>query len=243
MTPQRILILGGTAEARDIAALLVVLGHDVTTSLAGVTSAPILPVGKMRVGGFGGEDGLARYLHAAQIDVLVDATHPFAANMSRHACDAARLIGCGLLRFERPAWQPRPHDQWTEVSSLADAAALLPPSAVALLTTGRKHLGAFFQRCGIIGVVRTVEPIAEALPSGWSVIVDRPPQQLAHEIAVMRDYRITHLVTKNAGGERTRAKLDAARQLGLPVIMVRRPVKPDCETFSRVDEIAMRLGT
>jgi precorrin-6A/cobalt-precorrin-6A reductase len=243
MTPQRILILGGTAEARDNAALLVALGHDVTTSLAGVTSAPLLPVGKMRVGGFGGVQGLARYLHSAHIDVLVDATHPFAANMSRHACDAARFAGCKLLRFERPAWQPRPHDQWTEVSSLADAAAVLPSLAVVLLTTGRKDLGAFFRRSDITGVVRTVEPMTETLPPGWSVIVDRPPQQLAREVATMQEFRITHLVTKNAGGERTRAKLDAARQLGLPVIMVRRPPKPECEIFSDVEQLAKRLGT
>jgi precorrin-6A/cobalt-precorrin-6A reductase len=243
MTTQRILILGGTAEAREIAALLVALGHDVTTSLAGVTSAPILPVGKMRVGGFGGVEGMVHYLLSAQINVLLDATHPFAANISRHACDAAQMAGCRLLRFERAAWQALPDDRWTDVATLVEAALVLPPSSIVLLTTGRKELGPFLQRPDVIGVIRTVEPIAEALPPGWSVILDRPPQHLAGEIALMRNFRITHLITKNAGGERTKAKLAAARLLGLPVIMVRRPVKPECETFADVEQLVKRLGT
>jgi precorrin-6A/cobalt-precorrin-6A reductase len=240
---RRILILGGTNEARVIAARLVVDGHDVTTSLAGVTTAPILPEGKLRVGGFGGVAGLIDYLEAHHVDVLVDATHPFAATMSRHVFEAAQQFGCSLLRFERPAWIPRFDDHWIDVPSLADAAAMFPPGAVVLITSGRKDLGGFFARRDISGLVRTVEPISEDMPAHWREILDRPPQSLVSEIALMRDNRITHLVTKNAGGDRTQAKLDAARDLGLPVIMVSRPLKPGCETFADIDSLAKRLGT
>jgi precorrin-6A/cobalt-precorrin-6A reductase len=235
----RILILGGTAEARVIAERLVALGFDVTTSLAGVTTSPILPVGKLRVGGFGGVAGLVDYLRAHSVDVLVDAAHPFAATMSAHAVEAATTTGCRLLRFERPAWTV----QAIDVVSLAEAATVLPTGAIALLTTGRKELGPFLARGDLSGVIRTVEPIADVLPLGWCVVLDRPPQSLETEIALMRDHHISHLVTKNAGGDRTRAKLDAARQLGIPVVMVRRPFKPVCETATTIAEFVLRLGT
>jgi precorrin-6A/cobalt-precorrin-6A reductase len=240
---RRILILGGTNEARAIAARLVVDGHDVTTSLAGVTSSPILPEGKLRVGGFGGVAGLVDYLNAHQVDVLVDATHPFAATMSRHGFEAAQQFGCLLLRLERPAWVAGVGDHWIDVPSLAEAAAMLPPNAVALITSGRKDLEGFFARQDIGGLVRTVEPISEVMPEQWREILDRPPQSLESEIALMLENSVTHLVTKNAGGDRTRAKLYAARELGLPVIMITRPFKPDCEMFSDVDALAKRLGT
>jgi precorrin-6A/cobalt-precorrin-6A reductase len=240
---QRVLILGGTNEARAIAARLVVDGHDVTTSLAGVTSSPILPEGTLRVGGFGGVSGLVDYLRLHHVDVLIDATHPFAATMSRHGFEAAQQVGCSLLRFERPAWVARGDDDWSEVPSLDAAAAMLPPHAVALITSGRKDLEAFFARQDISGLVRVVEPIAEATPARWRVILDRPPQSLESETALMRDNGVTHLITKNAGGNRTQAKLDAARELAISVIMITRPFKPDCEMFSDVDALAKRLGT
>ncbi len=243
MTALRVLILGGTNEARAIAERLVGLGHNVTASLAGVTTSPLLPLGKLRVGGFGGVGGLAEYMSAHDVDVLLDATHPFAATMSQHAFVAAQIGGCRLLRFERVAWVPRAGDRWIDVASLAEAAAALPKHAVALLTTGRKDLGPFMARLDVSGLIRTVEPIAETLPAGWRIILDRPPQSLEGEMALMRDNKVSHLVTKNAGGDRTRAKLEAARLLGLPVVMVRRPVKPHCETVSTIEEVAMRLGT
>jgi precorrin-6A/cobalt-precorrin-6A reductase len=235
----RILILGGTNEARDIAVRLVALRHDVTTSLAGVTTSPILPVGKLRVGGFGGVEGLVDHVRGHAVDVIVDATHPFAATMSGHAVEAAQVTRCKLLRFERPAWE----EQAIDVMCLADAAEVLPSGAVALLTTGRKELGPFLARPDLSGIIRTVEPIAEVLPSGWRVVLDRPPQTLESEMALMRDNGVTHLVTKNAGGERTLAKLESARVLGLPVVMVRRPLKAACETVTTIDEVVLRLGT
>ena len=243
MTPKRILILGGTSEAREIAARLVDDGHDVATSLAGVTTSPIVPEGKLRVGGFGGAAGLVEYLVSEQIELLIDATHPFAAQMSGHAFEAARMAGCRLLRFARDAWTAQPGDQWIDVASIAHAAAALPLKAIVLITSGRKELNGFFAREDLSGIIRTVEPLAETLTSQWRVILDRPPQSLDAEIALMVENHITHLVTKNSGGDRTRVKLDAARALRLPVVMVSRPFKPDSETFRDVDDLAKRLGT
>jgi precorrin-6A/cobalt-precorrin-6A reductase len=239
----RILILGGTNEARAIADQLVSFGHDVTTSLAGVTTSPILPAGKIRIGGFGGVAGLADYVLSHHFEVLADITHPFAATMSHHAFEAAEIAGCRLLRFERAAWQPQTGDRWIDVTSLREAAAILPEHAVVLLTTGRKDLGPFLARSNVTGLIRTVEPVADTLPSGWRVILDRPPQSVESETALLRDNGVTHLVTKNAGGDHTRAKLEAARLLGLPVVMVQRPVKPICETVSTIEDFSMRLGT
>jgi precorrin-6A/cobalt-precorrin-6A reductase len=243
MTPERVLILGGTSEAREIAARLVDDGHDVTTSLAGVTTSPIVPEGNLRVGGFGGAAGLVDYLASEHIELLIDATHPFAAQMSGHAFEAARMAGCRLLRFAREEWRPQPSDNWIDVASLAEAAAALPLNAIVLITSGRKGLSGFFMREDLSGIIRTVEPLAETLTSQWRVTLDRPPQSLDAEIAVMRENHITHLVTKNSGGDRTRAKLDAARMLVCPVVMVSRPFKPDCETFRDVDDLVKRLGT
>ena len=243
MTPKRILILGGTAEAREIAARLVDGGHDVTTSLAGVTTSPIVPEGKLRVGGFGGAAGLVEYLASEHIELLIDATHPFAAQMSGHAFEAARMAGCKLLRFAREAWIAQTGDNWIAVASLAEAAAALPRNAVVLITSGRKELDGFFARGDLSGIIRTVEPLADTLTSQWRVTLDRPPQSLDAEIALMRENHITHLVTKNSGGDRTRVKLDAARALRLTVVMVSRPFKPDSETFRDVDDLAKRLGT
>lgn len=243
MTVPRILILGGTTEAREIANRLFEVGRDITTSLAGVTRAPILPKGRVRVGGFGGVNGLVDYLRDQRIDLVIDATHPFAATMSANAEAATQRVECELLRFERPAWQRRAGDQWVDVMSIPEAAFLLPPGAVALVTTGRKELAAFFVRKDISGLIRTVEPVSEAVPEQWRVILDRPPQSCEDEVALLRDNFITHLVSKNAGGERTLAKLDAARICGIPVIMVQRPRKPSVESFSEIDALLLRLGT
>jgi precorrin-6A/cobalt-precorrin-6A reductase len=243
MEGKKILILGGTAEAREIASRLLDNGHDVTTSLAGVTTSPVLPKGKLRVGGFGGVSGLVDYLKAEHVEVLLDATHPFAAQMSAHAFEAAKTLATPLIRFERPVWDAQSGDQWIAVSDLKAAASTLPMHAVVLVTTGRKDIAPFLSRDDLSGFIRTVEPLAETLPTRWQEILDRPPQTIAGELDLMRRYSITHLVTKNAGGNRTRAKLDAARELGVSVIMVQRPNKPECETFSDVEALAMRLGT
>jgi precorrin-6A/cobalt-precorrin-6A reductase len=241
--PHNILILGGTLEARDIAARLLAEGHDVTSSLAGVTAHPVLPPGKVRVGGFGGVQGLQRYLTENSVDVVLDATHPFAAQISNNAFSAVQNLPICLVRFERAGWQPHDGDTWKFATSLHHAAQLLPRDAKVFLTTGRKELDGFFARGDVSGAVRTVEPPSQSLPPHWHLILDRPPHTVQAELQLFRHHGFTHLVSKNAGGNATVAKLEAARILNLTVIMVQRPFKPPCETFSDVEVLTMRLGT
>lgn len=243
MPSKRILILGGTAEARVIASELISVGHDVTSSLAGVTSKPLLPDGKVRVGGFGGAEGLRHYLQQNAVDILVDATHPYAAIISRNAFEAVQFGPTQLLRFERAAWSLMKDDNWTSVATLTEAAKFLPAGAKVFITTGRKDLRPFLDRTDLSGTIRTVEPPAETLPANWRVILDRPPHTIENELALFQREAFTHIISKNAGGTATRAKLDVARQLAIPVVMVQRPFKPACETFTNVQTLIMRLGT
>ncbi len=237
MPRERILILGGTRDARQIAAALLGEGYAVISSLAGVTETPVLPPGEVRRGGFGGIMGLAAYLTAERIAVVVDATHPFAAQMSAHAHAACGLKEVPLLRFERPAWEAVAGDRWTEAMDIEGAVGLLPPAARALVTIGRKEIAPFFARGDISGVARMIEAPAMAVPPGWDLLLERPPFTVESEARLMAGLGITHLVTKNAGGASTDAKLVAARQLSLPVIMVRRPLKPGILAFSGETEL------
>lgn len=237
----RVLILGGTGEARRLAAALVGRGVDVVTSLAGVTAEPRLPPGEVRRGGFGGAEGLADYLAGAGIGLVVDATHPFAARISRHAVQAAARCNVACLRLERPAWRPEAGDRWVEVADVAGAVAALPRGATALVTIGRKELAAFAGREDLRVIARAIEPPGIALPQGWRLVLARPPFTLEAETALMRQEGVSVLVTKNAGGEATRAKLDAARMLGLTVVMVARPVKLPAETAATVGEMVERI--
>lgn len=241
MRSRRILILGGTGEARALAALLAGEGHAVITSLAGVTENPLLPAGEVRRGGFGGAVGLASYLRQEDIAVVVDATHPFAARMSANAHAACAETGLPLFRLERAAWQAGEGDRWTHVSSMAKAAAMLPTGARVLLTIGRKELAPFLARGGIGGVARMIEPPPRALPPGWLLLLRRPPFSVASEMQLIQEHGVTWLVTKNAGGAETEAKLIAARKLGLPAVMVERPPKPEVQTFAGVEEMASLL--
>lgn len=226
MRDKPILILGGTGDARRLAERLVAEGLRVITSLAGVTTDPVLPPGEVRRGGLGGVEGLVAYLRGEGIGAVIDAMHPFAAQMSIQAHAACVQCSISLYRFERPGWTPQAGDCWTEVDSAEAAAAALPAGARALVTIGRKEIGPFFARGDIGGVARMIEPPPRPVPSGWQVLLQRPPFTRAAEIELMRAQAITHLVTKNAGGSETEAKLFAARQLAIPVIMIARPAKP-----------------
>lgn len=237
MPRNRILILGGTGDAREIAAALVAAGHNVITSLAGVTAQPILPAGEVRSGGFGGVSGLQSYLESEGIALVIDATHPFAAQMSRQVFEACQRCGVLLLRFERKPWQPTPEDTWTVVDSAAEAAAALPPGARVLLTTGRKDLEPFFARPDLSGIARMIEAPPLQPPSSWCVLRERPPFTVASEAVLMMENAITHLVTKNAGGSATEAKLEAARECGIPVLMIARPVKPEVPNFGSLGNL------
>jgi precorrin-6A/cobalt-precorrin-6A reductase len=241
MPGKRILILGGTGEAREIAAILLDKGFDVISSLAGVTAEPVLPAGALRRGGFGGAAGLASYLREEGIAAVVDATHPFAARMSGNAAIACQEAGLPLLRFERPPWQPQPGDRWTTVATVGDAAAALPAGARALVTIGRKEIAPFLSREDVSGIVRMIEAPDAAVPPNWTALLERPPFTLQSERRLMADHGITALVTKNAGGVATEAKLEAARELAIPVILVARPAKQAGGCFASVHELTADL--
>ena len=240
MQAKRILILGGTGEARALAALLVDAGHDVTTSLAGVTEKPMMLKGKPRIGGFGGVEGLRDYLRVQKVDVVVDATHPFAVQISRHA--ALACDGVQLLRLERPAWVKQVGDHWIDVADVSRAVAALPYGANVFCTIGRKEVGAIVERSDLSGVARMIEPPPTPPTERWKLLLQRPPFSLASEIALMRENEITHVVSKNAGGGETENKIAAARQLGIPVVMIARPTKPVVAGFSSPQDIADHIS-
>lgn len=231
MPRNRILILGGTADARDLAGALLAAGHAPVTSLAGVTAAPLQPLGELRVGGFGGTQGLVQHVAAAGYALVIDATHPFAARMSCQAAEACALLKLPLLRLERPAWRPVEGDCWYTVQSASEAADALPQAARVLLTIGRKEVGAFFARPDLSGIARMIEPPLSDPPSNWRLLRERPPFTLGSEVELMARHGITHLVSKNAGGRMTAAKIEAARNRRLTVVMIARPTKPDVPCF------------
>jgi precorrin-6A/cobalt-precorrin-6A reductase len=218
-----ILLLGGTGEARELAAALAARGVPVLSSLAGRLSDPALPAGDVRVGGFGGVDGLRGWLGEHRPDVVVDATHPFAAGMTANAATACAATGTRLLRLQRPGWTERPGDDWRWADSLAQAAGMV--HGTVFLTTGRQGVGAFAGLPGRV-LVRCVDPPTDPLPPGAVLLLARGPFSLADELALMREHAVDVVVTKDSGGHMTEAKLDAARELGIPVVLVRRPPLP-----------------
>lgn len=222
---RRVLILGGTAEARALAARLT--GVHVVSSLAGRVSDPRLPAGEVHIGGFGGPDGLAAWLREHRIDRLVDATHPFAERMSASAAHASRLTGVPLLALRRPGWDEEDGDDWRRVPSLPAAADALPDGARAFLTTGRRSIPVFAARPGVWFLARSVDPPEPPVPSNVLVLLARGPYTVNGERALIREHRLDVLVTKDSGGAMTRAKLTAAREAGLPVVMVDRPALPE----------------
>jgi precorrin-6A/cobalt-precorrin-6A reductase len=223
--PVTVLILGGTSEARALAAGLAGRpGLRVVSSLAGRVSRPARPQGEVRAGGFGGVAGLAAWLSAEGVAAVVDATHPFAETISAHAADACAQADLPLLRLARPGWVPRDGDDWRAAGSLEEAAAMLPGLGTRVfLTTGRQGLAAFAGLEGLWFLIRCVDPPDGPVPAHREVLLARGPYERAAERALMRRFDIDVLVTKDSGGELTAGKLGAARDLGLPVVMVRRP--------------------
>lgn len=222
-SPERILILGGTAEARRAAERLVAEGHHVTTALAGRTAEPALPPGEVRIGGFGGADGLAAWLRDNAIARVIDATHPFARRISQNAIRAATEAGVPLEQLGRPGWAPREGDNWTEVPSVKVAAAALPSGARAFLALGRQYLDAFEARNDCHLVIRMVDPPAGPLGfASYDLVLGKPSVEPEEEAALFRQHGVTHLVCRNSGGEAGYGKIAAARTLRLPVIIIAR---------------------
>jgi len=235
----RILLLAGTAEARALAQRLNNLsGLTVTASLAGVTSDPAPIAAETRRGGFGGAAGLADYLRANAVAAVIDATHPFAAQMATNAALACTATATPRLRLIRPAWQPV--GDWRDLPDLAAAAAALPARAMALLTTGRKETAPFAERPDLRCLLRVIEPVLN-LPPHITQLTARPPFALDDELALMRAHAISHLVSKNAGGA-GRAKLDAAVRLAIPILMVARPAPPPGPIAETVEAAVAWIG-
>ncbi len=237
-----VLVLGGTGEARALAAALDGgaggAGVRVVSTLAGRIADPRLPQGEVRVGGFGGPAGLADYIREQAVDAVVDATHPFAERMSWSASEACARTATPLLRLDRPPFARDPAIDWREVATLAGAAALLPAAGRRVfLTTGRQGLRAFAGVAGAFFLVRCVEaPDPEALPVEHELLLDRGPFELAGELELIERHALDVLITKDSGGAMTQAKLDAARERGLPVIVVARPPRPDAPTVATVEQ-------
>ncbi|MBE4733979.1 MULTISPECIES: cobalt-precorrin-6A reductase [Streptomyces] len=224
-----VLILGGTTEARRLAELLhAIPGVRLTSSLAGRVASPRLPPGEVRVGGFGGAEGLAAWLREHGVDAFIDATHPFAGTMSFHAARAAATTHVPLLALRRPGWAPGPGDDWHDAGSLTEAARLLPTlGRRVFLTTGRMGLAAFAALDDLWFLVRSVDPPEAPYPARTEVLLDRGPFTLDGERELLRRHRVDVVVTKDSGGAATAPKLTAAREAGLPVVVVRRPPVPE----------------
>lgn len=208
------------------------------TSLAGRTRRPAELAGQVRLGGFGGAQGLARYLEDQAIDLLVDATHPFAAAISRNAVEASALSGVPRLMLARPAWAPVAGDRWNEVESAAAAARQVATlGRRVFLTVGRQELGAFADLPEVWFLVRLIEALEDDLPlADYQLVLGRGPFAEAAEAELLRARRIDLLVSKNSGGPATYAKIAAARGLGLPVLMIARPALPPGDSVPDVDQ-------
>ncbi len=234
-----ILILGGTAEARQLAATLVADGVAVISSLAGRVSTPSLPPGKVRVGGFGGVAGLAEYLREQRVSAVVDATHPFAAKITSNAVQAATRTSTSLVRLERPGWREHPRSgTWTWVGDAAAARVAAEVAARPFLTTGRQSLQDFQSWADRDVLVRLVDPPSSELPERWTVIVSRGPYAYADERQILTEHGIDVLITKDSGGSHTVAKLDAAGDLGIPVVIIARPPAVPVTCLESVAEAA-----
>ncbi len=242
-----VLLLGGTLDAFVLSERLHAAGIRATYSYAGATQSRRATPLPTRVGGFGGVDGLVSFLHDQRITHVIDATHPFAAQMSRNAIAACAQTNTPLLSLERPAWQAQSADRWIDVPDMQAAALALPPDIeTVFLAIGRKQLAAFAS----VGnqhrfVLRVIDQLSEPLPlppEHCTMVIARGPFALQDELALIREHRVGCIVSKNAGGADTYAKIEAARQLQLPVVMVDRPRLPARTQCATPDEAMRWLG-
>ena len=242
-TVLRVLVLGGTLDASRLAQTLAQAGVDGIFSYAGRTDSPIAQPLPTRVGGFGGVAGLQAYLQAERITHVVDATHPFAAQMSSNAVQACVNAGVPLLALERPAWQAQGGDVWQHVSDIAAAVQALPAEpARVFLAIGRQHLALFLACSQHWYLLRLVDPVLEVPAERGHVVLDRGPFTVEGDRILLQVHGITHVVSKNSGGAGAQAKLTAARERGLPVILIDRPFIPVRPTVSTVEGVCGWLG-
>lgn len=241
-----VVILGGTAEARILANQLVDTYGDqlrVITSLAGRTEKPRLPKGEVRQGGFGGVDGLVAYLVETNTDILVDATHPYARQISAHAAAASTETETPFLMFVRPPWEQKDGDSWISVSDVERVAAAVPTETRAcLITTGTNDLAKLANIRADKVFVRLIETPKEKLQlENAEIVHGRPPYKKDEERALFHLLGIDCLISKNAGGAGTYAKIEIANERGIPVVMIQRPALPDCEHVSDIEQAIRRI--
>jgi precorrin-6A/cobalt-precorrin-6A reductase len=241
---RQILILGGTAEARRLAGLLAKRADlKVTLSLAGRTAQPAAQPVPVRIGGFGGTEGLIRYLNSERVDALIDATHPFAATISRHAAEGCAAARVPILAVRRAAWTAVPGDNWIETGDMAGAVRALGASPRRVfLTVGRNEVAAFEAAPQHHYLVRSVDPVDPPLnvPDAHYVVA-RGPFTETDEKMLLGEHRIETIVAKNSGGEATYAKIAAARALGVTVVVLRPPALPDVPAVETIAEAASWL--
>jgi precorrin-6A/cobalt-precorrin-6A reductase len=240
----RALILGGTGDANRLADAFVRAKIDAIYSYAGRTQIPLGHALPTRIGGFGGSAGLADFIRAERITHVIDATHPFAAEMSRHAVEACEATGIPLVALERAPWIRGEGDNWIEVADIAAAVAALPEQrARVFLAIGRQHIAPFAAKPQHAYTLRFVDAPDGALPlPGAEIIVSRGPFTLESDRELMQSRGIQWLVARNSGGAGARAKIDAARELGLPVIMIARPALPERPSVESVEEVLAWIG-
>lgn len=237
----KVLILGGTDMAYDLAARLAGMHVDVTTSLAGVTRRPRQPQGMLRVGGFGGASGLGEFLRAGSFTHLIDATHPYAAQISHNAVDAASMADVRLLRLARAPWVAPPDAVWVRKPDLTQALGFLPSAARVFATIGVKQIAALAGWNKGQMLVRVIDVPAQAMPDHLALVPGRPPFSHEAERRLMMDNHITHLLTKNSGGAASWAKITAAVELGIEIIVIDRPQLPAAPSFSNLDALVGAL--
>ncbi len=234
---KRVLILGGTGDATELALKAAdISGVAIMTSLAGRTRQPIVPCKETRIGGFGGVSGLVNYLKEQWIEVLIDATHPFASQISFNAAIAATAVNIPHLMVIRPAWKREAGDDWIDVESNANAATVLPGLAQRVfLTIGRQEL-ATFAHLNIWFLMRMIDPpLPNTLVPSGELLLDRGPFSLENERSLLQQYEIGAIVSKNSGGHATYAKIRAAREQRIPVVMVQRPPVPAGEKVADIE--------
>lgn len=221
---ERILILGGTKEAAELAQKLTDAGVDVITSLAGRTKEPVPVAGETRIGGFGGVEKMAQWISENRITKVIDATHPFARQISKNAKQACRIANVELEHKQRPPWEKEEDDIWIEVATLEEAANTVPPSARVLLALGSQHLSAFSSREDVHFVVRMVDqPESNPDLRNHDLVLGRPSSDWIEEATLLKAQKIDHIVCRNSGGPGAYAKIIAARELAIPVIMIKMP--------------------